>query len=49
MACPLKFSEGLPQPRHIGATLGAHTRQVLSELGYSEQRIDELQRTKVIL
>ena len=49
MACPLKFSEGLPQPRHIGATLGAHTRQVLSELGYSEQRIDELRRTKVIL
>ncbi|WP_339543666.1 CaiB/BaiF CoA transferase family protein [Pseudomonas sp. RA_35y_Pfl2_P32] len=49
MACPLKFSEGLPEPRHIGAKLGAHTRQVLSELGYSEQRIDELRRAKVIL
>ena len=49
MACPLKFSEGLPQPRNIGATLGAHTNQVLHELGYSEQRIDDLRRTKVIL
>ena len=49
MACPLKFSQSLPQPRHIGATLGQHTDQVLDELGYSAQRIAELRRAKVVL
>lgn len=48
MACPLKFSGGLPESRHIGATLGAHTEEVLRELGYSTQRIEELRSTKVI-
>lgn len=48
MACPLKFSGGLPEPRHIGATLGAHTDEVLAELGYSSQRIGELRSAKVI-
>ncbi|WP_347901510.1 CaiB/BaiF CoA-transferase family protein [Pseudomonas purpurea] len=49
MACALKFSDGLPEPKHIGAALGAHTDQVLSELGYSEQRIEALRGAKVIL
>ncbi|AKA23173.1 CaiB/BaiF CoA transferase family protein [Pseudomonas chlororaphis] len=49
MACPLKFSAGLPQPRHIGAALGAHTDQVLGELGYSAPRIAELRQAGVIL
>ncbi|WP_392890812.1 CaiB/BaiF CoA transferase family protein [Pseudomonas migulae] len=49
MACPLKFSEGLPAPRHIGAALGEHTDQVLGELGFGAQRIEELRRAKVIL
>ncbi|MNY61099.1 formyl-coenzyme A transferase [compost metagenome] len=49
MACPLKFSDGLPQPRHIGAALGEHTDQVLGELGFSAQRIEELRRAKVVL
>jgi crotonobetainyl-CoA:carnitine CoA-transferase CaiB-like acyl-CoA transferase len=49
MACPLKFSEGLPEPKHIGATLGQHTDQVLGELGMSAERIAELRRAKVIL
>jgi crotonobetainyl-CoA:carnitine CoA-transferase CaiB-like acyl-CoA transferase len=48
MACPLKFSQGLPEPRHIGATLGQHTDQVLGELGFSAQRIEDLRRAKVI-
>ena len=48
MACPLKFSEGLPEPRHIGAVLGQHTDQVLGELGFSAQRIEALRRAKVI-
>jgi crotonobetainyl-CoA:carnitine CoA-transferase CaiB-like acyl-CoA transferase len=49
MACPLKFSEGLPEPRHIGAGLGQHTDQVLGELGFSVQRIAQLRSAKVIL
>lgn len=49
MACPLKFSQGLPEPRHIGAALGQHTDQVLGELGFSIERIEQLRRSKVIL
>jgi alpha-methylacyl-CoA racemase len=48
IACPIKFSGGLPAPRHIGAALGAHTDQVLSELGYSPERIAELRASNVI-
>ncbi|SDT42422.1 CaiB/BaiF CoA transferase family protein [Pseudomonas prosekii] len=48
MACPLKFSEGLPAPRFIGAAIGEHTDQVLAELGLSVQRIEQLRRAKVI-
>ncbi|WP_095132456.1 CaiB/BaiF CoA-transferase family protein [Pseudomonas sp. Irchel s3h14] len=48
MACPLKFSQGLPEPRHIGAAIGQHTDQVLKELGYSSERIEELRRAKVV-
>ncbi|NSX09071.1 CoA transferase [Pseudomonas lini] len=49
MACPLKFSDGLPEPRHIGAGLGEHTDQVLGELGFSVERIEELRRARVVL
>lgn len=49
IACPLKFSEGLPEPRHIGASLGAHTDQVLGELGFSDERIAQLRDGNVIL
>ncbi|WP_433736736.1 CaiB/BaiF CoA transferase family protein [Pseudomonas putida] len=49
IACPLKFSEGLPQPRHVGAALGEHTDQVLGELGYGGEQIEALRRAKVIL
>lgn len=49
MACPLKFSQGLPEPRYIGAAIGQHTDQVLGELGYSVERIEELRRAKVVV
>ncbi|AZC25076.1 CaiB/BaiF CoA transferase family protein [Pseudomonas sessilinigenes] len=48
MACPLKFSAGLPEPRHIGVRLGAHSTEVLSELGYEAERIEALRRNRVI-
>ncbi|MBX9756602.1 MAG: CoA transferase [Pseudomonadaceae bacterium] len=48
MACPIKFSNGLPAPRHIGAPIGAHTAEVLLELGYSAEQIADLRAGKVI-
>nr|WP_298144059.1 CaiB/BaiF CoA-transferase family protein [uncultured Pseudomonas sp.] len=48
IACPIKFSAGLPAPRHIGAALGAHTDEVLAELGCSVERIAELKAAKVV-
>ncbi|QHD06545.1 CaiB/BaiF CoA transferase family protein [Pseudomonas sp. R76] len=48
IACPLKFSEGLPEARHIGVAVGAHSDEVLAELGFSAQRIAELRLAKVI-
>ena len=48
LACPIKFSAGLPAPRHIGAPVGAHSVEVLQGLGYSAQQIAELKAAKVI-
>ncbi|TFY84902.1 CoA transferase [Pseudomonas kairouanensis] len=48
LACPLKFSDGLPEPRHIGVAVGAHSDEVLAALGMSAQRIAELRRAKVV-
>lgn len=47
IACPIKFSAGLPAPRHIGAALGAHSEEVLRELGYDVERIAALKAQKV--
>jgi crotonobetainyl-CoA:carnitine CoA-transferase CaiB-like acyl-CoA transferase len=48
LANPIKFSAGLPPPRHTGAPLGAHNEEVLRGLGYSAEQIAELQAAKVI-
>ncbi|MVW77237.1 CaiB/BaiF CoA transferase family protein [Pseudomonas xionganensis] len=49
IACPIKFSAGLPEPRHIGAALGAHSDEVLAELGYAPERIAELKAARVVV
>ena len=48
LACPLKFSQGLPAPRHIGVAVGAHSDEVLAELGFSAQRIEDLRQARVV-
>ena len=48
IACPLKFSEGLPAPRHIGVAVGAHSDEVLAELGVSAERIAQLRSARVV-
>ncbi len=47
IACPIKFSSGLPAPRHVGAAVGAHTAEVLAELGYTPEQIASLKAGKV--
>jgi alpha-methylacyl-CoA racemase len=39
---PLKFSAGEPRYRHVGAPLGAHTNEVLAEIGYNPNQIQTL-------
>ncbi|MBX9915163.1 MAG: CoA transferase [Pseudomonadaceae bacterium] len=48
IACPIKFSQGLAAPRHIGAPVGAHTLEVLQQLGYTPEQVDKLKAAKVI-
>lgn len=48
IACPLKFSEGLPEPRHIGAAQGAHSEQVLMDAGFNRQEIESMRDAGVI-
>lgn len=48
IACPIKFSNDLPAPRHIGAPLGAHTEDVLQELGYSAAHIAEFKAAQTL-
>ena len=47
MACPIKFSQPLEAPKHIGVSVGAHTDQVLAELGYTPERIAELRQARI--
>ena len=48
IACPIRFSAGLPDPRHIGAALGAHTAEVMAELGYTDEQVAALKAAKII-
>ncbi len=48
IACPIKFSSALPAPQHIGVPVGAHTAEVLTQLGYSTEQIAQLRAAKVI-
>ncbi|MDR7076080.1 crotonobetainyl-CoA:carnitine CoA-transferase CaiB-like acyl-CoA transferase [Neobacillus niacini] len=45
---PVKLSETPANLRHHPPLLGEHTDDVLSELGYSEEQIEELKNNKVV-
>ena len=44
-ACPFKFSATPPAYGNTGVTAGTHNRKVFLDLGYSEEEIDEFQKT----
>ncbi len=48
LASPIKFSATPAQYAYTGASLGEHTRQVLAELGYDEEKINACRSAGVI-
>ncbi len=46
---PLKFSRMTPGVRQAAPLRGEHTDRILAECGFSQARIDELRRKKVVL
>ncbi|MBB2495129.1 CaiB/BaiF CoA transferase family protein [Aquipseudomonas ullengensis] len=48
IACPIRFSDGVEPPRHVGSAVGAHSVEVLGELGFSEAQIAELKASKAL-
>ena len=42
LGSPIKFSSFSPEYRHVGVELGAHTKQVLQDLGVNQTVISKL-------
>lgn len=47
LAFPIKFSETAPQYRHIGCKPGTHNREVMTELGFSDEEIEYMKQDGV--
>jgi len=45
---PIKLSNHTPEYKHIGVKLGVHTKQILSESGFSESEIEALEAQGVV-
>lgn len=48
VASPIKFSGCQPQYKHVGVAVGAHTQEVLEELGYSSEQMETLKKEGVV-
>ena len=48
MGTPVRLSEMPPVPLVAAPTLGQHTDDILSELGYGPERIEQLRQAEVI-
>jgi len=47
IATPIMFSETQPEYKKIGEPTGTHTREILLQLGYSENEFDEFKKNDV--
>jgi len=47
LAHPIKFSKTAPEYRHIGCKPGTHNREVMTELGYPEEEIEQMRQEGV--
>lgn len=47
VAAPYKFSHSKMEYKHVGATLGAHTDEVLTEVGYDAAEVETLRQADV--
>jgi formyl-CoA transferase len=45
LANPIKFSGSTLEYRHAGSTPGAHTKEVLRDLGYSGEEIGDFEKS----
>ena len=45
---PVKYSARKPEMRYPAPLLGQHNDEILSELGYSSKKINDLRKSKVI-
>ncbi|MDY6856132.1 MAG: hypothetical protein SWO11_15800 [Thermodesulfobacteriota bacterium] len=48
LALPVKFSKTEASPNQSAPFLGQHTKEILLELGYSSQDIEELEQLGII-
>ena len=45
---PIKLSNHTPEYKHIGTNLGAHSNQILAELGYTQTEIDNHKANDIV-
>ena len=45
---PIRLSDTPGRVRHVGSVTGQHTGEVLRDLGYTEERVNDLQQREVV-